>query len=249
MILLFASLAAAAKVEESVQPDLSDPEVRLTTQLRVMDAMIEAGMTGQALDMARDIREKGVDDVRLDVVQARAMDATGMHAEARELLEHAVDRRPRTSAAWAQLGIIYADDDDVKAARSALERAVKLAPKDGAIRNNYGWVLLAAGQPEQAVTQLQAALRLDPGNARTRNNLGFALARLKRDTEALEAFRGAATAQGRGEADARYNFGVACEQRGERDSAIVQYQTALGAQPDHPLAKAALARLLNPEST
>lgn len=244
------SLAVAAGAEPlPIQPDLSDPTVRLETQLRVLDTMVSSGMSAQAMEMVRTIREQGVEDVRLDVVQARAMVSSGMNIEARSMLESAVKKHRRSAEAWAQLGIIYADEDALDKAEDALTRAARYAPKDADIRNNLGWILLARGHNDAALREIQAALKLNPGSARTRNNLGFALARLEKDTQALEAFRAAAVADGGGEADARYNMGVAMEQRGERDTAIVQYQMALQSRPDHSLAQAALHRLIAPEAS
>lgn len=249
-LLLVATLALAAGAEPvAFQPDLSDPAVRLETQLQVLDTMVRSGMSAEALEMVRGIRQKGVEDVRLDVVQARAMVASGMNIEARSMLEGVVKTHRRSADAWAQLGVIYADEDELDKAADALTRAARFAPKDADVRNNLGWVLLAQGHNDAAMREIQAALKLNPGSARTRNNLGFALARLEKDTQAIEAFRAAAVADGGGEADARYNMGVAMEQRGERDTAIVQYQLALQSRPDHALAQAALHRLIAPEAS
>ena len=50
------------------------------------------------------------------------------------------------------------------------------------------------------------------------------------------------------EADARYNFAVACEQKGDRAGAIVGYESAIRAQPGHPEAVPALSRILSESS-
>lgn len=110
--------------------------------------------------------------------------------------------------------------------------------------NNYGFALYAAGDNDGALKQYRRALALDPGNARTRNNFGFALARAEDDAGALAAFRAAGEP-----ADAEYNLGAACEQRGDRTSALIHYQAALQLRPEHGLAAAALQRVRSkPES-
>lgn len=249
-LLLSAHLALAKDTTPpAYQPDLSDPQVKLDTQLRILDTLVGSGMAPQALDMVHTMRSEGTTDVRLDVVEARAMSAVGMQKEALTQLQEVVKTHRRDASAWAALGVLYADEKDLPSAVAALEKAERLDPKDAKIHNNLGWLYLSQGKTDASLRELREAVKLDPASATDRNNLGFALMRAEKDPEALQAFRAAAATDGGGEAQARYNMGVACEQRGEPESAIVNYQAALQAQPDHPLAKAALARLLNPEAS
>lgn len=234
---------AAAKGEVPERPDLADPVVKEQIQLDVLEGLYRSGMVDDALRAAAEIRSQGVKSQRLDVLQAQVMAAKGLRTEATAMLEGVVDHHPKNADAWAALGIIYADEKRLDVSLKALERAVKLEPADADVRNNLGFVQMVAGRYDDAVDTFKAAIALDPSEVRTRNNLGFALARDSRDSDALEAFRSAGS-----EADARYNLGVACELRMDVTSALAQYQAALQAQPEHPQAKAALARLLHEES-
>ncbi|MBM4364604.1 MAG: tetratricopeptide repeat protein [Deltaproteobacteria bacterium] len=239
-MLLLATLAhALADAPEGAGPDLADPAVREATQLDVLDALLDAGMAEQALEMVSEMRKAGSFGVRLDVAQARAMHMRGLATDATELLLGVVKKHPREASAWSQLGVVYADGGKLDEAETALRRAAKLAPGNADIQNNLGFVLLSARENEAAIDAFRAALKIDPASRRTRNNLGFALVRLDRYDEALEAFRAA-----NAEPDARYNFGVACESAGDRAGAITSYQAAVSAQPGHPQAAAALTRLL-----
>ncbi len=239
MLLLVALAHAFAGASEAAGPDLTDPAVREATQLDVLDALLEAGMAEQALEMVSEMRKSGADSVRLDVAQARAMHMRGLATDATELLLGVVKKHPREASAWSQLGVVYADGGKLEEAEAALRKAAKLQPENADIQNNLGFVLLSARKNEPAIDAFRVALKLDPASKRTRNNLGFALVRLERYDEALEAFRAA-----NAEPDARYNFGVACESAGDRAAAITSYQAAVSAQPGHPQAAAALTRLL-----
>jgi Flp pilus assembly protein TadD len=220
-------------------PDWSDRSARESAQLDVIAGLIDAGLAEQALQAAAEARAQGSHDGRLDVLQARAMHAAGMHAEAAAMLEGHLDKSPRDASGWSALGVVRADQGDTKGSLQALERAHRLSPSDPTILNNLGYVQMAAGQSDAAVASFQRSLALDPSQGRTRNNLGFALARLERDTQALEAFRAAGS-----EADAHYNLGTACLARGDRASALSEFNAALATTPGHPAATAALAQLL-----
>ena len=237
---LFACRALAAPDMGDLTPDLSDPKVRLETQLDVLEGLVDNGMHEQALSMIGEMHKQGAQDVRVDVIQGRAMHLAGMDGEAVALLAKVTKKAPNRADGWAELGLVYADTGKVPDAVAALRRANRIAPEDAEILNNYGFALLADNKAEQAVGCFQKALAIDPGSVSTRNNLGFALVRLDRYDEALASFRSASD-----EGDARYNLGVACELHADKAGAITNYQAAIGAHPGHPLAVAALSRLLN----
>jgi Flp pilus assembly protein TadD len=229
---------AVALAAEQVQPDFSDPKVKRQTQLDILAALVDKGEIQPALYMVKELRAGGVVGPELDRAQAWAMSATGLGGEALVLLEGAARRWPREGATWAALGLAYADAGRVDDAVLAYRRAARRSPRDADVLNNFGFALYAAGDTTAAIGQYRRSLALDPGNPRTRNNLGFALARAENDEDALAAFRAAG-----GPADAEYNLAVACEQRGDRPSALVHYQAALQLRPEHSLAAAALDRV------
>lgn len=237
MITLLAALALAAPAPE-LGVDWSDARVAAETQVRVLGTLLEQGQAEKALEIIGQIRADGGDDPRLDVLQGRALHATGMTTEALSLLGKYTRSHRGDAEGWAALGVVQADSGALADAGRSLERARRLAPDDADILNNLGFVRLSEGRAEDAVEILQASLRLDPSQVRTRNNLGFALARLERDEAALQAFRAAGS-----EADARYNLGVACLERGDRAGAVNQFNLALEAQPGHPAATSAIAQI------
>ncbi|GDX80591.1 hypothetical protein LBMAG42_24020 [Deltaproteobacteria bacterium] len=239
--LLLASVCLAGTPD--VQPDLQDDRVRLATQLDVLDSLLENGMPEQALAMIGEMHQQGAKDVRMDVAEARAMHQRGLDHDAERLLLATVKKNPRTAEAWAQLGVLQADMGQVPAAVESLKKAARLDPKNPDIQNNYGFVLMAAGRDEDAVDAFRSSLAMDPASIRTRNNLGFVLVRLDRYDEAMESFRAASD-----EADARYNFAAACESHGDKAAAITNYDAAVRVRPGHPLAVAALSRILKESS-
>lgn len=243
MITLLLATALAASSPEPEGVNWRDAKVAADAQVSVLDALLDQGDPARVLDLLGEIRASGGTDPRFDVVQARALHATGMHDQAVTLLTRYTKAHGRDPEGWSALGVVQADTGHLAEAAVALERARRLNPRDPTVLNNLGFVRLAQGQAAAAVPLLEASLAQDPSQPRTRNNLGFALARLERDDAAFQAFRAAGS-----EADARYNLGVACLERGDRASATTQFNLSLAAEPGHPAATAALAELLKEAS-
>ncbi len=238
MILLLALLAFAdAPLREEPGPDWRDKETRNAAQVQVIDTMINSGLTTEALTAVTAIRAKEGSSPALDLVGARALHANGMLEESELQLEKLVRRHPRNGGAWALLGLVRSDRQDVEGATKALTNAVRINPENPAWLNNLGYLYFSTGDLERAGLMLRRALRVDPASERTRNNLAFVLAAQDKDSDALELFRSTGD-----EADARYNLGVACERRGDVAAALNQYQAALS-QRQHAAATAAIQRL------
>lgn len=240
MILLLSLLALAAEPATSNGPTSRE---QLATQIEVIHGLIDSGMAPAALELCSALREEGASGPEFDIVQARAMAASGMRTDARAILLDVVVKYKRNAEAWAQLGIIQADLGD-PAARASLERALELDPEDAEILNNLGYIALSDQDYSRAEQLLRASIKADPSRAQTRNNLALTLALQEKDMEALELFRSTGT-----EAQARYNMGVACEWRHDNATAIVHYQAAIAAQPGYEPAVFALKKLLVPEET
>lgn len=231
--------AGEAHPTEQVE-DAPDPA---HARVEVVNGMIEAGLTEQALALCAQLRAQGILDPALDVAQARALNVQGLHTEAEQLLGQVLKKHKRDASAWSTLGVVLADEGRLPEAVEALERANKLKPHDPSTLNNLGFVSMATGDAKKAVDYYRESLLADPSQKRTKNNLGFALVRLEEDQAALDMFRSAGS-----EAEARYNLGVACEWRSDRACAVVQYQASLQAAPGYEPAVTALKRLLVEEN-
>jgi Flp pilus assembly protein TadD len=207
--------------------------------VEVINGMIDAGLTEQALALCAQLRSQGITTTELDVAQARALNVQGLHTEAQQFLEQVLKKHKRDAGAWSMLGVVLADQEKLPEAKSALETANRLKANDSDVLNNLGFVAMAQGDLEEATRYYRASLQVDPTQKRTRNNLGFALVRMEQDQAGLEMFRSAGS-----ETEARYNMGVACEWRNDRACAVVQFQAALEATPGYEPAVNALKKLL-----
>lgn len=239
-VLLMLAMACGGNRRGPVQPPPAwqSSEGRVEAKIDMADALVRGGSPDAALAMVTQIRNDGVKDERLDLVQARALRDIGLTDDAEGLLRDLVRRHPRLAEAHNQLGILCMETQRLDEALALLERASRLAPDDALVLNNLGFALLAEGDSTQATEILRQALRLDATDRQIRNNLGFALVASGKDAEALRVFRA-----GLPEPDARYNLGLGFELRGDDNEAVDQYARVLLDWPTHQPALEGLRRL------
>jgi Flp pilus assembly protein TadD len=203
---------------------------------------IDNGVAGDALDMVRRLREAGEDSPELTVIQARALNAQGLHTEARLALDELLAKQPRNADAHRALGVVLADLGELDRAITALSRSLDLEADDVPTRNNLGFLLLAAGRCPEAVAELERCVTADGSKPRYRNNLAFALVCTGDSQRALQLFRSTATT----EAEARYQVGLAYERLDSLVAARNHYEQSVRIDPQYQPALDALARLDEP---
>jgi tetratricopeptide (TPR) repeat protein len=89
-------------------------------------------------------------------------DADTHLAEARQMIDKAVQARPNDGAIVDSLGWVLLREGDTKGAVATLERAVELEPQDATINGHLGDAYWAAGRKLEATYQWRRALTLNP---------------------------------------------------------------------------------------
>lgn len=223
---------------------------RVDVQLDLIEAMIQQGAIASALQGITALRAEGMENERLDMLQAQALLAAGQPSDALSILERS---RAKSVERYRLLGLTHLDMGAPELAVEAFQRAIRAAKRDtdsrelASLHNNLGFALSAVGDYDAAMLVYREALRLDPASARARNNLGFALAAKGEDDEALAAFRlgqPAGLSEDDREANALYNLGLAQQGRGEVHAAVLSYSKAVQTQPGHRDAQTALNSLV-----
>ncbi len=174
----------------------------------------------------------------------------GHFAEAAEHYRRAVDAKPSSALAHANLASALTRLDQLEEAQTHFRKALEIEVVHADANRNYGTLLARLGQDERAIVHYRRGLAVDPGNGDGHFNLANALRRLGRFQEALPHYHRA------GEIDPRRrraHLGHALTLiRLERwQQAVDVLEAASATFPDHhPLAQA-LARLLacSPPST
>lgn len=235
-------LGCAGKRAEPT-PVWSTPHGREQARIELARTLVDHGSPEAALSLIGQIRAGGGKGAEIDLVQGRAMRQIGLLDDAAAVLAQSVKRHPRDSALHNEMGILEMDRKDLDAAVARFQRAVHSDPKDSNLHNNLGFALLASGRVDEAVEVLRVSLRLDGSQIRTRNNLGFALVAVGKPEAAWRVFRAASA-----EPDARTNYALALELKGEVDAAATQYRTALKLDPKNSQAREGLSRITPPET-
>jgi len=224
--------------EPEAQPVWEQPGGRERARMDLATALLDAGSVDACLELIAQMRAENVRGVNLERLHAKALRAAGLDDDAHDILTQIVRRWPRDAAAHNELGILAMDRRQIDEAVDAFSTASRLNSSSSDFVNNLGFALLTQGNADAAVEALRKALRLDSSRDQTRNNLGFALVAAGRSDEAFRVFRAAANP-----ADAHYHVGVGLELKADPKGATARFEKALSVDPQHPAARAALARL------
>jgi protein O-GlcNAc transferase len=81
----------------------------------------------------------------------------------------------QTAEAYDTLGVLYAQQRQLRCAIPAFEQAIKLNPRDWRTRYNFAVALADGGETKRAIEQLQILLRQNPDSAAAHNMLGSLL--------------------------------------------------------------------------
>ncbi|HUH05916.1 MAG TPA: tetratricopeptide repeat protein [Kofleriaceae bacterium] len=164
----------------------------------------------------------------------------GQRAQAIELLEQAVEAKPRHAAAHVELARAYLADGSSRKAREHAALGVELAPQSSYAWNTLGRVELMDGDRDAAITSFERATDENSDNAYAWNNLGLTLLLEERYDEASRALEAATS----GDAPTAYmwnNLALAYEHLDEVERARAAYRRAKELGSD--AARQSLARL------
>jgi tetratricopeptide (TPR) repeat protein len=183
------------------------------------------------------------------LARCRELIRGGRSAQARELLEPAVARRPDWAEAHAHLGFTYFNEKRWEAAKACYERALELDPELHAARVPYGWCLYYLGQLEASRESFQAFLEVDPEYP----DAIFALALIDIDRGELESAerllrRVVMLTRARRDVDrqalAHARLGDVYVRNGELSRAKLELRQSIRLDPDNPKTHFKMSRVL-----
>jgi Tfp pilus assembly protein PilF len=155
-----------------------------------------------------------------------------------------VTANPQDHDARQQLVNWYRDHDYPLEAAEQLEILVQQNPTDISIRSQLGDMYQTAGQPDKALQAWEAARDVAPNNPDAHNKLGLAYVDRKRFDDALAEFQAAVGANA-AFAESWFHMGEVYEIKGDRNSAVQAYQSAVDSGSDDNSWKAAAQDRLN----
>ena len=103
-----------------------------------------------------------------------ANNASDHSAEIDTLKQRTIDN-PEDGDSWIQLGHLYFDSNQVKAAINAYETALKIKPNNPDVLTDLGVMYRRAKNPKEAIAKFDQAIRIDPTHQISRFNKGVVL--------------------------------------------------------------------------
>lgn len=147
------------------------------------------------------------------------------------------------------LGIIYMQQGQFEKAAASLEKATTLRPDNGDAWATLGSVYQQMQQPDKAIPALRRAITLEPKQPSPHVNLGAILASQGHKEEAVAERKIGAeltrAATNRQKANFGLDSGSLLLKRGQTDEALVQFQSAVEADPNYAAAHLGLATALD----
>jgi tetratricopeptide (TPR) repeat protein len=188
------------------------------------------GKTDEAFAILRDLAAAGSTDSAVHYLLGILLSARDAREEALERFERAAELAPDFALYHFRLAetrhILGRDPGP------ALQRALALAPSDAWANNLAGLLRIEAGDPAGALEPLQRARSSSPTEADIALNLSEALSLTGRHDEALAAIGDLTAAVGDSARSANQRGNILAR-RGERDSAVREYEAAIRLDPDN----------------
>lgn len=152
---------------------------------------------------------------------------------AAKLLREVLGNDPRDYVAWARLGSIYFELNDLGSAEKAYTESIRFKPDFSFAMMNIGRIYLAKNDPENAIKFLERATQLEPNAPRGFQLLGEAYLLAKKGTLGVEALNEAIRLDPIGMADSHLLMATLYDRAGAKSWASREYKLFLEKKPDH----------------
>ena len=136
-----------------------------------------------------------------------------------------------SSSDHVELGIEYAEKDELQKAIAEFERAIELDPNNADAYRNLGTVTYRSGRAEDAMTAYEQAVELNPNHGEAYGDLTWVYIELGKLPEAIVAGE-KAVELAPDYAAAHNNLGIAYARQDRIEEAIGEYQEAIRLNPN-----------------
>ncbi len=228
---------AAAGLKTALEKDPSNWRAAVS----LAELLSSYGHSSEAIPVLERARVSSGDRPEIRETLAVALDAAGDHDRAQTLYRDLIATEPENASAWNDLGNSLRASHRLPESLDALGEAVRLQPESIAIRLSYASALFEARRFRDARPQLEEAIRIGPSTDRAIPAWFQELAATGDAAAALARFQTALNSQLTG---ARINLADIFLSMGDRPAALRQYEAAVAADPDSPIANVNLGLTL-----
>jgi tetratricopeptide (TPR) repeat protein len=202
----------------------------LDARLAEAVAQFRAGRVAEAERACRDILTSAPAYVPAAVLCAQAMSQRGEVMGGIELLQKALEIRPRSVPALNGLAVLSLRAGLLEAAKGACQRCLAVDPLNLVAFFTLGQIADAAGRPADAAAAYSRACEINPGFTNALAPLAFALQKLGRTEEAAAAYR-RVPAGDKSEFTAQFNLGLLLQGEGKLPEAAAAFARAAAVNP------------------
>ncbi len=244
------ALEKLARRDEAITYYTAARAIRPETAHELAHLLEAKGEWDQGIAILEDLRRLRPGNGRHLGCLGRALLNQGRSDQARAVLvaadtanREAVRLRPGDASAHFSLGVALHIQGKLDQAKDEYAAAIRIQPNNAAYHDNLCELLGQQGKLDKAIAEYHTAIRIQPDFANPHNTIGHILFTLKQDFAAAAAeFREAIRLQP-DFANAHNNLGLALQQQGELDQAIVEYRKASLLKPDFADAQMGLGEI------
>ena len=149
------------------------------------------------------------------------------------LLRELLGNDPRDYVAWAKLGSIYFELNDLVGAEKAYTESIRFKPDFSFAMMNLGRIYLAKNNVDGAIKFLERSTQLEPGSPRSFQLLGEAYLVARKGTLGVEALNEAIRLDPIGMADSHLLMAALYDRAGAKSYASREYKLFLEKKPEH----------------
>ena len=129
-----------------------------------------------------------VGNVEKGVEQIKKYEALKPYANRVSQLETSIQRAPKNSELWYQLGLVHLRYDKFELAIKSLEKSIEQNPNNRQVYNTLAACYMRLSHFEKMQQACEAAVRLAPNEANGHNNLGMSYSLQEKYLEAMNSF-------------------------------------------------------------
>lgn len=148
----------------------------LQPMVALVRTYVRAGKTKDALAFLQSVVSASPDNVEARVLQGQLLSQLGSREPARQAFEAALQRNPKSVAAYQGLASLHLGENKLELADDVLQRALRELPDDFGLLLSRASLMEQAGKNEDAIAQYEKLLKLRPGADVVANNLAGLLA-------------------------------------------------------------------------
>jgi len=151
--------------------------------------LLKSSRVEEALTKATKILSFQPQDIKSQLLLARALKDKQVYAEALSLLSSIIAQAPQNAESYTILGQVYAAQSDFAKADEIFNQASQLADVDAELFLHWGKALNSLGLHELAIEKFKKSADINPYEAEIYENWGQTLKSLERFDEASEVYK------------------------------------------------------------